>query len=220
MMAAPMAELERLLQQFAAELEAAGRPDPAALLAQVEGAERQELAERLDRYLMQTPRRRWDPVAYEGSAAKLAVDRVYESLEGVSGSWPELLPHLRNRARIRRRELVERLAVALGVGGAAQVEKVADYYNRMEHGLLPASGVSGRVIEALAEIVGVGAEAIRSAGAADAGERAGGAAAFARTAVSDPDYAAYLASDEPALGQASSGAPERRDAVDELFTGG
>ena len=46
----------------------------------------------LDTYLMDAPRRRWDPAAYEGSLAQAAVDRVYESIEGVSGTWPELLP--------------------------------------------------------------------------------------------------------------------------------
>ena len=110
-----MADLDRLIDDFAADYEA-GRPtDVAALLDGVPAEQRQELASRLDTFLMQAPRRRWDPAAYEGSLAQAAVERVYESIEGVSGTWPELLPQLRNRARIKRRDLVERLARSLGL---------------------------------------------------------------------------------------------------------
>ena len=169
----PMAEIERLIDEFAADYEAGRDADPAKFLDRVEPGRRQELAERLDRYLMTAPTRRWDPKAFEGSLAQRASDRVYESLEGVSGTWPELLPHLRNQARIKRRELVERLAGALGFDAEPQIEKVGDYYNRMEHGRLPATGVSGRVIDALATVLGTDAERIRAAGSRIGGARGG-----------------------------------------------
>ena len=159
---------------------------------------------------MTAPRRSWDPVAYEASPAKAAVDRVYESLEGVSGTWPELLPALRNRARIKRSELVRRLADALGVGDRA--ERVGDYYNRMEHGRLPAEGVSSRVIEALAGIVGASAEAIREAGA-PGGEAGGPDLLYTRMAPSD---AAFEAEEVAAPADRAAG----WDEVDELFRGG
>ena len=117
-----MADLDRLLDDFAADYEAGRSTDVAALLDGVPAEQRQELASRLDTFLMQAPRRRWDPAAYEGSLAQAAVERVYESIEGVSGTWPELLPQLRNRARIKRRDLVERLARSLGlVSGGGMV---------------------------------------------------------------------------------------------------
>ena len=87
-----MADLDRLLDEFAADYEAGRATDVAALLDRVPAEQRQELASRLDTFLMQAPRRRWDPAAYEGSLAQAAVERVYESIEGVSGTWPELLP--------------------------------------------------------------------------------------------------------------------------------
>ncbi|MCB0877265.1 MAG: hypothetical protein KDB46_13835, partial [Solirubrobacterales bacterium] len=122
-----MADIDRLIEEFAADYEA-GRPaDPAQLLDRVDAGQRQELASRLDRYLMTAPARRWDPEAFEGSLAQIASDRVYESIEGVSGSWPEVLPRLRNQARIKRRELVERLAGALGFGSEPEIAKVGDY---------------------------------------------------------------------------------------------
>ena len=212
-----MADLDRLLDDFAADYEAGRATDVAALLDGVPAEQRQELASRLDTFLMQAPRRRWDPAAYEGSLAQAAVERVYESIEGVSGTWPELLPQLRNRARIKRRDLVERLARSLGFESGAEIEKVGGYYHRMEHGMLPAEGVSGRVIEALATIVDASAEAIRSAGAR-AGEQAAGGATFARTAFPDEDYPAE-ASLADADAPAAPGAPER-DEIDALFLDG
>ncbi|MEO7197948.1 MAG: hypothetical protein ABIZ50_05695 [Solirubrobacterales bacterium] len=223
-----MADLQKLLGEFAEALEAGRSPDPAEWLGRVDGEERQKLGAMIDRYLMTAPRRTWDPAEYEHSLAKLAVDQVYESLEGASGSWPELLPRLRNRARVKRSELVERLAAALEVGtGQPQLEKVGGYYHRMEHGLLPARGVSARVIEALASIVGEDPDAIRRAGE---GAVAGGASEsllFARMA-GPPVPAALSDADEAPPEELSDatragrvGPPARqRDEIDELFTGG
>lgn len=214
-----MAEIKRLIEEFAADYEAGRAVQPAQLLARVDPARRQELAEELDRYLMTAPTRRWDPEAFEGSLAQRAVERVYESIEGVSGAWPEVLPRLRNRARIKRATLVERLAGALGFRAAPQVDKVGDYYNRMEHGLLPASGVSGRVVEALAAILGTDPEALRAAGMRR-GEGTGPVQpAFARTAYPD----AELFHEDAAAGAAPAAAgPAQggRDEIDALFLDG
>ena len=214
-----MADVRELLAEFVAAFDAGDSPDPNPLLERVSGAERQELAQLIDQHLMAAPRQAWDPDAYEASRAKVAVERVYESIEGVSGTWPELLPQLRNRARIKRSELVARLAAALGAGTErARVEKVAGYYNQMEHGLLPADGVSARVIEALAEIVGTDAGTLRSAGRGAAASGGGEALAFARKAMLDSDY---LPSAEEIEGAPASPAPApTRDEIDELFTGG
>ena len=149
-----MADLDRLLDELAADYEAGRDVDPAELLDRADPGQRQELAARIDSYLMTAPPRKWDPEAYEGSLAQQAVDRVYESMVAESGSWAEVLPALRERAQIRRADLVSRLAGALGFTAVPQVEKVGDYYNRMEHGRLRPAGVSGRVIDALAEILG------------------------------------------------------------------
>ena len=208
-----MADLQALLDAFARRFEAGEDPDPAELLEQVDGDERQELGSMLDSYLMTAPRRAWDPVAYESSLAKQAVDRVFESLEGVSGEWPELLPTLRNRARIKRSELVQRLTEALGLGEAKR-EKVAGYYNDMEHGQLPAEGVDGKVIDALAGILGASAEVIRRAGTRRAALGGEAEVAYARMSIPDPEI--VLESDY----EVASSAAAERDEVDRLFTGG
>ena len=215
-----MADLERLIEQFKADYEA-GRPtDVLAFVDQVPEEKRQELADRLDMYLMDAPRRRWDPAAFEGSLAQAAVDRVHESIEGVSGSWPELLPQLRNRARIKRGELVRRLAAALGFEADAQVEKIGVYYHQMEHGTLPSTGVSNRVIDALAGIVDSTAETIRAAGA-NRGEEIVADAAFARTAFPDAEFLEQRTAEDPdvAMDAVPAEAPGR-DEIDALFRDG
>lgn len=216
-----MTEIRRLVEEFAADYEA-GRPvDAAELLDRVDPGQRQELAEQLDRYLMTAPSRKWDPEAFEGSLAQRAVDRVYESIEGVSGTWPEILPRLRNQARIRRAALVERLARALGFTAEPQVAKVGDYYNRMEHGLLPATGVSARVIEALAAILGADPEQLRAAGARRGEGPDPAEAAFARTAFPNAELIDEDAYADEALAEAAArDAKAGRDEVDELFLGG
>jgi len=211
-----MADLDRLLEELAADYEAGRDLDPAAFLDRADPDQRQELAARIDSYLMTAPPRRWDPEAYEGSLAQQAVDRVYEGIVAESGTWVELLPRLRNEARLRREQLVDRLAAALGFGSDPQIAKIGDYYNRMEHGNLRPAGVSERVIDALASVLGVDAAAIRAAGAGWGGAEARGQA-FARTSFPDVE----LSEDAPAP------AVERRvadaggrDEIDALFLDG
>jgi hypothetical protein len=212
-----MPDPEQLRDEFAAAFEAGQGPNPRDFAERAGPDARQETEALIDRYLMTAPRRAWDPVAYENSLARVAVDQVFESLEGVSGTWPEVLPTLRNRARIKRRELVERLAGSLGFGEQAQVEKVGRYYHEMEHGLLPAEGVSPRVVEALAGIVGSSADVIRRAGEAVTEGTGAGGEVFARKALVNEDYALEARMASPAEPAA---APPRRDEIDELFTAG
>jgi hypothetical protein len=198
-----MTDVQRLLEEFIAEDRAGGVADPAAYLARTSGVERAELEALIDGYLARAPRRAFDQAAFEASPAA----RVVASLAGSSGTWPALLPRLRDRARLKRAELVARLAAELGVGG--REAKVAFYYDAMEQGTLAAFGVSDRVLEALGRIVGESAEALRAAGtfAAPPPPRAPARAAFARAAAA-PSMAA------PPAGGAMP------DEVDRLFTGG
>jgi hypothetical protein len=202
-----------LLEEFIAEDRAGGVADPAAYLARVSGAERAELEALLDAYLARAPRRPFDRAAFADSGAARVADALDRSL-GAGGTWPALLPRLRDRAQLRRAEVVARLAGALGVGD--REAKVAAYYHAMEQGTLPASGVSDRVLEALAGIVGASAAVLREAGASMGG--GGGApsvasgGAFARVATPPPEFAAPAAPGPDVI--------EERDEVDELFTAG
>jgi choline dehydrogenase-like flavoprotein len=207
-----MADVEKLLQEFIEEDRAGGAADPLDYLQRAEGTDRAELETLIDGYLARAPRRPFDRDAFIRSPARAVAEELGRALGGASGTWPALLPRLRHRAQLRRSDVVARLASELGAG-RDQADKVARYYHEMEQGLLPASGVSDRVLEALGAIVGASAAALRGAGR-DVGGAAGAVspAVFARTgpAFEDVDADARF-----------EGAPiEAWDAVDQLFRGG
>src|SRR5512144_1551792 len=136
-----MADVDRLLREYIKRFEAGGSADPGDLLDQVEGRERAKLSVLIEGYLEHSaPAQDWDAEAFEGSVAERAVMRVAESWSEAAGQLPVELVRLRNARQITRADLVSRLADSLGVSGAR--EKVAFYYHRLEHGLLPAEGVS------------------------------------------------------------------------------
>lgn len=211
-----MADLDRLIDELAADYEAGRDVDPAALLGRADPDQRQELAARIDSYLMTAPPRKWDPEAYEGSLAQQAVDRVYAAKVAESGSWPELLPALRQKARLKRAILVSRLAAALGFSAPPQVAKVESYYHRMEQGRLRPAGVSARVIDALAGILGTEPGRIRAAGSG-AGDLEGAGPAFARTAFPNAELAEDAAE---ARGRLSAADRPGHDEIDALFLDG
>lgn len=209
-----MNRVDELLASYAAAFEAGERPDLQELLVAA-GDERPRLEVALEHYLRDAPRRGWDSAAFAGSRAAAVSGGLDRSLGSGAGLWPALLPRLRARSRLRRSDLVGHLAASLGA--QAQHEKVGAYYHEMEQGLLPASGVSDRVLEALGAIVGESARALREAGVSTfaAPGPQPSAPAFARTSApvgSTPDNPARPAGDEPAV--------PRWDEVDRLFRGG
>jgi hypothetical protein len=208
-----MNSVERLLGEYMEEHRSGGDADPLAYLERAAPKDRGELAALIDGYLARAPRRSFDEASYRDSPAEATVEALERSLGGASGLWPALLPRLRARAGLKRRELVDRLAMALGLG--ERQAKVERYYHQMESGLLPSGGVSDKVLEALAMLIGSTAAELRDAGAAlGAGReaRATAAEAFARTAQVDA-VAAPPAKD-------TDRAQEAWDEVDELFRGG
>jgi hypothetical protein len=206
-----MISVERLFAQYTAEHQAGGAAGPRAYLARAAPAQRTQLAALIDAYLSRAPRRPFDPSDFAGSTAERTVDELQRALAGQAGLWPALLPALRDRAGLKRAELVQRLSAALGVAG--QSEKVAGYYHEMEQGRLASERVSDRVLDALGQIVGESADALRSAGRAitpgppflDSG------AAFARHAFAEPR--------EPAAEPPPETPPPGWDEVDWLFRG-
>jgi hypothetical protein len=209
-----MAELHQLFDEFITAQLSGERPDPFAYVERAPAAEREELAELIEVYLERAPREAWDPEAFKGSSAEQALERVDRSLHGVSGFWPSLLPRLRMAAKLRRAELVSQLAQALGAPDSEA--KVGRYYHEMEQGLLPSAGVSDRVLDALASIVGVGSDLLKRAGEAVATDAAGEpppAVVHTRLAMPDPGYEAGQAS--PAVSRA-----DEEDEIDRLFRDG
>src|SRR3954464_1651529 len=141
--------VDRLFGEYVADHRAGGRADPLEFLARASSdLERDELEALIDGFLARAPRRRWDGAAFAGSTAERVADGLERALTGEAGLWPVELPRLRERAKLRRADLVAKLAKALAVTN--QETKVAAYYHEMEQGLLPERGVSDRVLDALA----------------------------------------------------------------------
>lgn len=206
-----MTDVERLLSEYKQASREGGGADPRPYLARVSGSDRELLAGLIDAYLEGVPRREFDAEVFQGSTAATIAEEVQRSLAGESGIWPALLPRLRQRAELRRSELVGQLAARLGA--QAQEQKVGEYYHRMEQGLLPAAGVSDTVLDALGKIVGWTADALRKAGElpAPGPPRTDAGAVFART----HRGGAPGAGPEPA----GPPPPAEWDEVDRLFRG-
>src|SRR5436190_19858592 len=122
-----MTSVQRLLAEYIEEDRGGSEPDPVAFLDRAPASQRRELAALIDAYLARAPRRVFDEAAFRESSAPATVEHLQRSISGASGLWPVLLPRLRRRAGIKRRELVQQLSQALGV--AAQTEKVERYYH-------------------------------------------------------------------------------------------
>ena len=204
-----MTDLDRLLREFNDEHER-GTADPQRYLAQVSGRDRLALETMIDAYLEAAPRRTWDEQAFAASRAASVAEQIEDSVFGVSGAWPTLLPRLRMRAQIARDDLTRGLAEALGVGDRA--DKVHSYYHQMERGSLPPEGVSQRVLDALGKLLGVSGERLREAGSAGPGGSAAPAMTFARSAPAPLDALAQR-TDAPRDA-------EDFDEVDQLFRAG
>jgi hypothetical protein len=205
-------DVDRLLAEYIEEHRGGGAADPTTFLARAVASDRRELAALIDGYLSRAPRQPFDAVGFRGSRSERVVDELERSLGGQAGLWPALLPELRHRAGLKRAELVTRLAGALGVAG--REPKVATYYHQMEQGILPARGVSERVLAALGGIVGASLESLREAGEALTpfdGEPVA-PAAFARRAQADPSSGMASPEEVPP--------DDEWDEIDTLFRGG
>jgi hypothetical protein len=205
-------DVDRLLAEYIEEHREGGVADPTTFLSRAVASDRRELAALIDGYLRRAPRQRFDAAGFRGSPSERVVDELERALGGQAGLWPALLPELRHRAGLKCAELVARLAGTLGLAG--REPKVATYYHQMEQGILPARGVSNRVLAALGDIVGESLKSLREAG--DALTPFDGAPTpaptFARLAHADP--ASGMASPEEAPPD------EEWDEIDILFRGG
>src|SRR5437660_12715155 len=101
-----MSDVDRLLHEYIEEHRSGGKADPLDYVQRLEGVERAELEALIDGYLTRAPRRRWNADAFHGSAAERMAESLEKSLDGAAGLWPVVLPSLRERARLRRAEVV------------------------------------------------------------------------------------------------------------------
>ncbi len=215
-----MSSVEEIFAEYVL-VERQGEGDPRPYLKRLEGDDRERLGEMIDAYLAAAPGQEWDPQAFQGSPAARAAESIGRAINGVSGTWPVVLPGLRERARIKRSELVDRLAERLGFPG--QREAVDEYYHRMEYGTLESDGVSDQVLDALGQILGSGRNTLRRSGELIGGGRATQGIVFARQATQADEAPGAIdhATDQAETGPSRSpGSDPDREAVARLFTGG
>ncbi len=135
-----MSDVDRLLSEFIAEDRAGGEADPRSYLDRLRGRDRLELEALIVAYLERAPRQRFDPERFAGSRAEAVVRSLEASLLGASGEWPSLLPRLRSRAELRRRDVVKRMAHTLGVSGHEEKVVSAATTTRWRRGACPRPG--------------------------------------------------------------------------------
>jgi hypothetical protein len=207
-------ETDRLLSEFIDAWNVGARPDAAAYVERAMPQEREALADEIGAWLAWAPDAPLDGATRAAIRAEPAVREVLTGALVRAGLWPALLPRLRRRARLSVGEVATRLTAALGVTGAE--DKAAAYLGSLEEGRLDPGGVSERVLDALARILGVGADDLDAAGAPGAWRPA---AAASWRAEPEAVEAAHVDLDllADALTTPSS---EPWDAVDELFRGG
>jgi hypothetical protein len=196
-----MSAVEERFEAFASAWERGENPDPAAVLADAPEDERAALGGMIAAYLSASPRM---DVPEDVVAARAAGPASEPPV-----AWPELLPALRERARITRSALVGRLAAALGFPDAT--DQVEEHVHGLETGGLPAARVRPAVVAALASILEVPESLL------EAGRRLGrpGVEPAAMAAFSRAERARAAAAPMEEL----QDTPARNPEIDDLFTG-
>jgi hypothetical protein len=208
------ADLDRILSEFMDAWNAGRRPDVEDYLARVAPGERRELADEITNWLAWAPTPAYDEATYEQLRADPLVRAVVAAVDEPAGLWRTLLPRLRARARMSIPEVAAAIGGRLGIEG--REDKTARYLEEMEGGTLDPAGVSRRVLDALARVLGVPAADLESAG--DLGWAARPSAALLRA---EPGVGEEARPHLEILAEAMAApSAEPWDDVDELFRGG
>lgn len=178
-----MGDLDVLLSRFIDEWNAGSRPSVEACLQQVPAGElRDELADRISIFLSYAPSPRYDEDEIGRLLEESAVEAAASAFESEHSAWPLFLPRMRERAGLSLGALASRVLAVAGLGEAGQ-EKATRHLADMERGELDAGNLSGRLLTALSEALGIDREDLERTGM-PAG-RAATAVAFRRQAEGD-----------------------------------
>jgi len=205
-----MSTVERILGEFIDAWQAGERPDVDAYLRRVPEAQRDELAEQIDMWLVVAPTPEYPAAAREVIAAEPALQAALRAAEESRPAVPESLPALRERAGLGVRDVARALAERFGL---RDEDRAASYLERLERGELDPGRLSRRLVDALSELLGVPR---LMPGAPPPPMRP--SQAFFRA---DEDAQEWIAQDIDALSRAAlAAAPEPMDELDRLFLGG
>jgi transcriptional regulator with XRE-family HTH domain len=204
---------DRILSDFIDAWNAGHRPDLDEHLARAAEPDRDQLLADITAFVAFAPTPDYDDAALAAIRAEPVVASAAAAATAPGGLWPALLPRLRERAGLSTGELATRVVGALGLPSDRE-PKTRGYLEQLEAGELEPRGLSGRLLDATARLLGVPRGELEGAGgfgvpATAALFRAEGPAA--ETARDDLDVLADALA-------APSGA--QWDDVDELFRGG
>ena len=205
---------DRVLSDFIDARNAGRRPDVDEHLARVEPDRRDELASDIAAFVAFAPTPDYDDAAIAAIRAEPAVASAAAAAQSRGGLWPALLPPLRERAALSIAQLAAALVGALGLP-ADRERKTRGYLERLEAGDLEPRGLSGRLLDALARLLGVPRDDLEAAGAF------GGPAAAPALFRAESPAAEALREDLDVIADAlAAPAGGDWDEVDELFRGG
>jgi transcriptional regulator with XRE-family HTH domain len=200
-----MSDVAHILGEFIAAWNSGQRPRLGSYLERVPSADRDELGEQIETFLLLAPEpeydeRTWDEMTAHPSVASVAAASMAPE------PWPSLLPRLRERAGLTVTQLAGRLGLAAG-----QRSKAARMLEQMEAGELDPRRPSRPLIERLGAILGVSPSTLDWRG----GGPVAPAPALYRSTTDSP-----AAERLDLLADALLTDADEWDEVDELFLGG
>jgi len=209
---------DRLLSEFIDAWNAGRRPDAGSYLERAGPEARADLADSIAAFVTWAPTPDYDDDALAAIAAEPIVRETLGAAREPAGLWPSLISRARQRAALTSTDLAAALARALELPARSE-PKARAYLEEMEAGSLDPAGVSRRLLDALARLLGLSPAELEGAG--DIG--AWGAPPVPAAAVFRAEGAAAEAVQEDleVLADALAAPPaEPWDEVDELFRGG
>lgn len=155
-----MDPVDRLLNEFVEAWNAGDRPEVDDFVERAPEAERNELAGLIGAFLEIAPTPPYSPEQLEELRRDPTVKVIAKLAEQAEAAS---LPGLRQRAKLKREQVVASLARALGLEG--REAKIQRYYHEMEIGTISLTQVSQKVLDALAGIFKVKSSEVERAGA-------------------------------------------------------
>jgi hypothetical protein len=154
---------DRILSEFIDAWNAGRRPDLDEHLARAAEAEREQLAADIVAFLAFAPTPDYDDAALEAIRAEPVVASAAVAAGAPGGLWPALLPRLRERAALSTGQLAAGLVALLGLPSDRE-PKTRGYLEQLEAGALEPRGLSGRLLDGMARLLGVPRGELEGAG--------------------------------------------------------
>lgn len=206
-----MSSIEQLYGEFVDAWNAALRPDVSVYLQRAAEGDREELAQRLDVWLQIAPTPDYDEQTLAEIRADPVLQAAFAEAEQQEAPLAERVVRLREKAGLSLAALAGTIAERFSLPAD---ERLTGYFTQLESGELDERRLSQRLLDALADTLGVRPAALAPAPAA-------GHSFFRADEDADLEIATSLkALTEAALTPMSPAHPAEMDELDRLFRGG